>query len=252
MTSQAQRPADGNWIQLQPEQPAQEEQAKALLAQLSFLAIFCTVMFLLGLFSPPWLWPSWGKMAALIGACLCGWIGISCLVKLGHRRFANWRLSGVLGPYEVWTKDSPPMDQTVTVRIQQRARRPILIERLDVSLISLQTIVQVAFDPATPHLHPALVRDRELWSDTKTTSFERAFFPADSTIEVTIEFKIPEVGQLRGPLGIEELKKPGVGHTERIKHHHWRVRIETHLADGRTTKDLFCLPTEFGESTVPE
>jgi hypothetical protein len=240
---------DGGWLRLEPEGPAVEEQAKATLAQLSWAAILFSVMFLLlpsvfngWVFPPPWRWPAWGKIAGLIGVCLCGWICISCVLTLGKRRFGNWRSPGGLGPYDVWLMQESPPHQPLKLRIHQQTRTPVSIERLDVSLMYVETIVQVDFDPGAPHYHPALARDREVWSEKKT-AFESRFFPADSTIEISTEFAIPEVAELQGQRDAEVSKKPGGGNVETTRHFHWRVRIETCLTDGHATKALFCLPT---------
>jgi hypothetical protein len=242
---------DGNWLRLEPAHPAPEEQAKALLAQLSWAAILFLVMFLLlpsvfdgWVFPPPWRWPGWGKIVGWLGVCLCGWICISCAITLGKRRFNNWGIG--LGPYDVWLMQGSPPHQPLKLRIRQQTRRPVSIERLDVTLIYVETIVQVDFDPGAPHYHPALVRDLELWSETKT-AFESRFFPADGTIEISTEFAIPEVAELHRRRDAEESKKPGGGNVETTRHFQWRVRIETYLTNGCSTKALFCLPTIAGD-----
>jgi len=226
------------------------------LAQLSWVAILFSVIFVLlpaiftGWGTPPWLWPDWGKIAGLIGVCLWGWMCISCGINLAKRRVSSGRLSGGLGPYAVSMMRGSPPHQRLNFRIQQQAREPANIERLDVSLIFVETIVQVAFDPAAPHFHPALIRDRELWSNTKTSNFKNPSFPAGSIIEVSTEFAIPEYAELHHLRAGEEDKKPAGGHTETTREFHWRVRIETCLTDGDATKALFCLPAIAGEPAV--
>jgi len=254
MSSQPPKSMDGNWLPLEPAGPAVEEQAKAILAQLSWAAILFSVMFLLlpsvfngWVLPPPWRWPEWGKIIGLIGICLCGWIGLSCVITLGKRRFNNWGPSGGLGPYDVWLMQGSQPHQPIKLRIHQQIRRPVYIVRLDVSLIYVETIVQVDFDRAAPHYHPALIRDRELWSNTKTSGFESPFFPADSIMEISTDFAIPDVPELHRRRDAEEYKKPGGGNTETTRHFHWRVRIETYLTDGHATKALFCLPTMAGD-----
>jgi len=249
---------DGNWLPLEPENPAVEEQAKATLAQLSLAAILFSVMFLLFplVFNDwrllPWRWPEWGKIVGLIGVCLCGWICISCVITLGKRRFSNWRHSGGLGPYDVWFMQGSQPHQRLSLRIHQQTRRLVSIERLDVSLICVETIVQVHLDPTDPHFHPALIRDRELWSNTKTSAFENPFFPADSIIEISTEFSIPAVAELHRRRDGEEDQKPVGGNTEKTRHYHWRVRIETYLTDGHATEALFCLPIIAGDPATSD
>jgi hypothetical protein len=249
---------DGNWLPLEAAHPAEEEQAKATLAQLSLVAILFSVGFLLlpSVFDdwvrPPWRWPEWGKIVGLIGVCLCGWICISCVITLGKRRFNNWRLSGGLGPYDVWLMQGSQPHQPLKLRIHQQTRRPVYIERLDVSLVYLETIAQVYLDPANPTCHPASIRDRELWSNTKTSAFESPFFPADSKIEISTEFAIPEVAELRRRRDGEEYEKAGEGTTEKTRYFGWKVRIETYLTDGHATKALFCLPPIAGDPATSD
>ena len=226
-----------------------------MFAQLSLIAILFSVVFLLlpSMFKgwdvpPPWRWPGWGKIVGLIGVCLCGWICISCAFKLGKRRFSNWRLSRILGPYDVLFMQGSPPQQPFKLRIQQQTRGPASIERMDVSLIYVERIVQVYCDQAPS----ALVRDHELWSNTKTCAVER---PAESTIEISTDFAIPEQTELHRRRNSEQHKKPGAGKTEETlvvtRHFQWRVRIETYLTDGRATKALFCLPTEVTDPATP-
>ncbi len=254
MSSQPPKSTDGDWLPLQPIDPDVEEQAKFLLAQLSLVAIVFSVMFFLlpSVFNgwdipPPWRWPEWGKIVGLLGVCLCGWICISCVTKLGKRRFNNWRLSRILGPYDVRLMQGSPPHQPFKLRIQQQTRGPASIERLDVSLIYVERIVQVYCDQA----HPALVRDHQLWSSTKTNAFESPFFPADSAIEISTGFAIPDVAELCRRRDGEEDKKPSAGEKEETlvvtRHFQWRVRIETYLTDGHATKALFSLPMEVGD-----
>src|SRR5579863_2320668 len=107
MSSQPPKSMDGDWLPLEPASPAIDEQAKMTLAQLSWVAILFSVIFVLlpaiftGWGTPPWLWPDWGKIAGLIGVCLWGWMCISCGINLAKRRVSSGRLSGGLGPYAV-------------------------------------------------------------------------------------------------------------------------------------------------------
>ena len=182
----------------------------------------------------PWRWPEWGKIVGLIGVCLYGWICISCVITLGKRRFNNWRLG--LGPYSVWLMQGLQPHQPLKLRIHQQTRRPVSIERLDVSLICVETETTLGVD--LDNYNSASVRDRELWSNTKTSALESQSFSTDCTIETSTEFAIPEVPELHRRRDGDEVKGSG---WETTRHFQWRVRIETYLTDGHATKALFCL-----------
>jgi len=251
MSSQLPRPLDDNLLPLEPAYQADEEQANATLAQLSLLAILCSVMILLGLFAPPRRWPVWGKIAGLTGVFLCGWIGIASILKLSKRRFKNWRLSGGLRPCDAWLVQGRAPNQPLKLRIRQQTFRRVSVDRLDISLIHVETTAQVYLDPASPNSHPAVLRDRELWSHTMTRAIDKSSIPADGVIDISIEVALPKEDELqrRQP---QECPGPGQRKTEEARHCQWRLRIETHLADGRAAQALFSLPSEFGRPARPE
>jgi protein-S-isoprenylcysteine O-methyltransferase Ste14 len=97
MSSQGSQSIDGNWLPLKPARQAEEEQAKALLAQFSLVVIVFFVIFILlpSLFDgwgipTPWRWPIWGQIVGIIAVCLLGWIFIDSLIELSKRRISNF------------------------------------------------------------------------------------------------------------------------------------------------------------------
>jgi hypothetical protein len=170
-----------------------------------------------------------------------GWLSASALIELGKRRFNHWRLC--LGPYDVWFMQESRPDQPLKLRIHQRTRGPVSVERVDVSVIYIETIVQFNAGPATGTIsHATLMRDRELWSSMKTSAFENRFFPANSLLEILTEFSVPEAAELQRTRDREESKTSVGGNTEETRHVHWRVRIDTYRKDGRATTGYFGLP----------
>jgi hypothetical protein len=254
MSSEAPKPTHVNRLPLEAALTAEEEHARVFLAVLSSFAIIALVTSLVlpGIwddsFPPPWNWPPWGRIVGLMGVCLWGWICTILVITVGKRRFKHWRAA--LGPYEVWLLQGSPPDQALKFTIRQNTRRPVTIERVDVSLVYQETIVQFHVDPAAgPSSHTTLKRDRELWSHTKKSAFKSAFFPANRTIEIAIDFPIPDVAGLHRRLDADDHQRPERGNTdvEETRHFGWRARIQTRLTNGRATEDFFCLPVLPGD-----
>ena len=122
-------------------------------------------------------------------------------------------------------------------------KKPVRIDRVDVSLAYVGRILDFAMSGTTPlySLH-----SHRLWTATKTTAFEVQLFPANGMIEVVTGFTTPAEDALRR--GRDEAHECFVqrskGDTvERERTLLWQVQIDTVLTDGSAVHALFSVPS---------